>query len=205
MNFKTYQETKLEHNENLKQTIVEAAAILLQEHGPEAVTIRKVAEKMECSTKIIYNLFNKKDGLIKLLYLEGCKLLAESFRSIDKQENLQEYLCSLCEAYWDFSYNYPSYYQLMFGGAFSEFKLEEESIDATNTALQQFTEVIKGAIEAGTISEKDPLEVVRVIWASLHGVIHLYLAGHIESLETAKSLYDKSVANLIQTYVSSSS
>ncbi|RKL64790.1 TetR family transcriptional regulator [Salipaludibacillus neizhouensis] len=204
MNLKTYQETKLQHTENLKQTIVEAAAMLLQEQGPDAVTIRRVAEKMECSTKIIYNLFNKKDGLIKLLYLEGCKLLAKSFQSVKRQENMEDYLRALCEAYWEFSYNYPNYYQLMFGGAFSEFKPEEESIYATTTALQQFTQVITEAIEAGLIAEKDPQEVVCVIWASLHGLIHLYLGGHIESLETAKALYNKSVTKLIRTYMQSS-
>ncbi|MDL4839417.1 TetR/AcrR family transcriptional regulator [Aquibacillus rhizosphaerae] len=204
MEIKTYSESKQQHAESLKQTIVEAAAILLQEQGPEAVTIRKVAEKMECSTKIIYNLFNNKDGLIKLLYVEGCNVLATSFQSVSKQEKLENYLRALCEAYWDFSRNNTGYYQLMFGGVFGEFKPEEESIHATTTALQQFIQVITEAIEAGLIMEKDPVQVVRVIWASLHGVIHLYLGGHIENLETTKALYDKSVTNLIRTYMRSS-
>ncbi|MFC4402550.1 TetR/AcrR family transcriptional regulator [Gracilibacillus xinjiangensis] len=204
MSFKTYKQSKLQHAEELKLTIVEAAAKILQEQGPEAVTIRKVAEKMECSTKIIYNLFTNKDGLIKLLYLDGCKILSSSFQSVNRQDNMESCLRALCEAYWDFSRNYSSYYQLMFGGAFTEFKPEEESIHATTTALEQFILVIKEAMEAGLILEKDPLQVVRVIWASLHGVIHLYLGGHIENLQTAKALYDKSVSNLIQTYLQSS-
>lgn len=204
MNAKTYQESKLEHAENLRHIIVEAAAMILQEHGPEAVTIRRVAEKMECSTKIIYNLFNNKDGLIKLLYLEGCKLLAKNFESVIRQENLEQYIRELGEAYWDFGQNYTSYYKLMFGGAFSEFKPEEESLHATITALQQFINIITEAIEVGLIVEKDPILVVHVIWASLHGVIHLYLGGHIESLETTKALYEKSLTNLIHTYFRSS-
>ncbi|MEN2766099.1 TetR/AcrR family transcriptional regulator [Ornithinibacillus xuwenensis] len=201
MNFKTYSESKQQYTENIKQTIVDVAAMILQEQGPEAVTIRRVADKMECSTKIIYNLFHNKDGLIKLLYLEGCNVLANSFKSVNRQNNMEDYLQALCEAYWDFSHNYTSYYQLMFGGAFGEFKPEEESIQATNTALEQFTQVIIEAIEAELIAEKDPLEVVRIIWASLHGVIHLYQGGHIESSEAAKSLYDKSVKNIIQIYM----
>ncbi|WP_281885065.1 TetR/AcrR family transcriptional regulator [Paenibacillus sp. YYML68] len=204
MKAKTYQESKLQHAENLKHTIVEAAAMILQEHGPEAVTIRRVAEEMECSTKIIYNLFNNKDGLIKLLYLEGCKLLAKNFESVIRQENLEQYVRELGEAYWVFGQNYTSYYKLMFGGAFSEFKPEEESLHSTVTALQQFINIITEAIEMGLIAEKDPILVVQVIWASLHGVIHLYLGGHIENLETTKALYDKSVTNLIHTYFRSS-
>ncbi|SER72690.1 transcriptional regulator, TetR family [Gracilibacillus ureilyticus] len=201
MNIKTYQESKLQHAENLRQTIVEAAATILHEQGPESVTIRKVADKMECSTKIIYNLFNNKDGLIKLLYLEGCKVLSESFESVSKQENTENYLKSLCEAYWEFSKIHPNYYQLMFGGAFSEFKPEEDSIQATATALEQFTTAVTKAMEKGLIREEDPVQVVQVIWASLHGVIQLHLGGHIESSETAKGIYDNLVTRLIQSYM----
>ncbi|RCW64216.1 TetR/AcrR family transcriptional regulator [Saliterribacillus persicus] len=201
MKIKTYAESKQQHADNLKQSIVEAAAMILQEEGPEAVTIRRVADKMECSTKIIYNLFNNKDGLIKLLYIEGCNVLATSFKSVSKQENMENYLRDLCETYWDFSRNNRGYYQLMFGGAFHDFKPGDESIHATNTALQQFIEIITEAIEEGLIMEDDPLQVVRVIWASLHGVIHLYLGGHIQSIETAKCLYDTTVTNLIRTYL----
>ena len=34
----TFQEARLQHSDNLRQNIVHAAAALLQEHGPEAVT-----------------------------------------------------------------------------------------------------------------------------------------------------------------------
>ena len=199
----TYQEARLQYTENLRHNVVEAAAFILQEYGPEAVTIRRVAEKMECSTKIIYNLFGSKEGLAKQLFLEGCKSLAKTFGSVPEQANLEQYLHDLGQAYWNFSQSHTSYYMLMFGGAFSEFKPEEESLQATITALQQVIIVITKAIGQGLISEKDPLLVVHVVWASLHGVIHLYLGGHIESKIMAKTLYDRSVSNLIHTFFQS--
>lgn len=173
----TYPNAKLQHTEILKLNIIEAAASILQEYGPEAVTIRRVSEKMECPTKIIYNLFGSKEGLAKQLFLEGCKLLAAAFQSIPEQADLKLYLSDLGQAYWDFSRNHTSYYMVMFGGAFSEFKPEEESLQAIVTALQQVIIIITKAIEQGLISEKDPLLVVNLIWAPLHGTIHLYLGG----------------------------
>lgn len=65
------QETRMQHSENLRQNIVHAAAALLQEHGPEAVTVRRVAERMECSTKIIYNLFGKKRDSLSVYILKA--------------------------------------------------------------------------------------------------------------------------------------
>ncbi|MNI54473.1 Bacterial regulatory protein, tetR family [compost metagenome] len=174
--------------------------MILQEQGPEAVTVRRVAEKMECSTKIIYNLFGSKEGLAKQLFLEGCKLLAQSFESVPKQTNLEQYLREIGEAYWNFGKSYTSYYMLMFGGAFSEFKPEEESLQAMITALQQVINIIAEAIDQGLIAEKDPILVVHIVWASLHGVIHLYLGGHIQTEALAKTLYDRTVSNLIHTF-----
>jgi AcrR family transcriptional regulator len=196
----TYPKAKLQHAEILRLNIIEAAATIMQEYGPEAVTIRKVAEKMECPTKIIYNLFGNKEGLAKELFLEGCKLLAAAFQAVPKQDDLNLYFRDLGQAYWEFSRNYTSYYMVMFGGAFSEFKPEEDSLNAIFTALQQVIAVITKAIEQGFIVEKDPLLVVNLVWASLHGVIHLHLGGHIQNEETAKTLYDRSVSNLIHTF-----
>lgn len=196
----TYPKAKLQHAEVLRLNIIEAAASIMQEYGPEAVTIRKVAEKMECPTKIIYNLFGNKEGLAKELFLEGCKLLAAAFQAIPKQDELNLYLSDLGQAYWEFSRNYTSYYMVMFGGAFSEFKPEEESLTAIFTALQQVIAVITSAIEQGFIVEKDPILVVNLVWASLHGVIHLHLGGHIQNEETAKTLYDRSVSNLVHMF-----
>ncbi|OAB32973.1 TetR/AcrR family transcriptional regulator [Paenibacillus glacialis] len=196
----TYPKAKLQHTEMLKLNIIEAAASIMQEHGPEAVTIRRVAEKMECPTKMIYNLFGSKEGLAKRLFLEGCKLLSAAFQSVPEQADLALYLRDLGQAYWDFSRNYTSYYMVMFGGAFSEFKPEEESLQAIVTALQQVIIIITKAIEQGLISEKDPILVVNLVWASLHGTIHLHLGGHIQHEATAKMLYDKSLSNLIHTF-----
>ncbi|WP_138753073.1 TetR/AcrR family transcriptional regulator [Paenibacillus sinopodophylli] len=196
----TYPDAKLQHAELLKRSMIEAAASIMQQSGPEAVTIRRVAEKMECPTKIIYNLFGSKEGLAKELFLEGCKLLAAAFRDVPEDADLEMYLRGLGEAYWDFSRNYTSYYMVMFGGAFSEFKPEEESLQAIGTALQQFITIITKAIEQGLIAEKDPILVVNLVWASLHGIIHLYLGGHIQSEWTAKNLYDRSVSHLIHTF-----
>lgn len=196
----TYPEAKLQHAEMLKLNIIEAAATIMQEQGPDAVTIRRVAEKMECSTKIIYNLFGSKDGLARQLYLEGCKLLAAAFEEVPAQADLQQYLRELAEAYWQFSKNHTSYYMLMFGGAFGDFKPGADSLQATITALQQLITIISQAIEQGLISEKDPLLVVNLVWSSLHGTIHLYLGGHIPNEATAKALYDHSVALLIHSF-----
>ncbi|MFD2881585.1 TetR/AcrR family transcriptional regulator [Paenibacillus rhizoplanae] len=106
------------NTENLRKLVVDAAAAILQEEGPEAVTVRRVSQRMGCSTKIIYSLFVNKEGLAQQLYLEGCKLLAQRFEEVPPSPDLLRHLLDLGEAFWQFGQDYTSYYKLMFGGAF---------------------------------------------------------------------------------------
>lgn len=195
---KTYQEARLQNIENLRKLVVDAAATLLQEEGPEAVTVRKVAQKMDCSTKIIYSLFVNKEGLAQQLYLEGCKILANEFERTPQAANPVQYLLNIGETYWNFGQRYSSYYKLMFGGAFADFKPDEESLHGTVTAMRQLLTLISNAQEQGLIPGKyDTESVVRIVWASLHGVIHLYMGGHLGDVQSAHAVYMQTLSLLV--------
>lgn len=197
---KTYQEARLQNIENLRKLVVDAAATLLQEEGPEAVTVRKVSQKMGCSTKIIYNLFVNKEGLAQQLYLDGCKLLANEFEGTPQAADPAQHLRNLGEAFWQFGQRYSSYYKLMFGGAFADFKPDEESLNGTVTAMRQLLTVISNAQKQGLIpGQCDPELVIRVFWASLHGVIHLYMGGHLGDVQSAHAVYRQTLSLIVSS------
>lgn len=192
---KTYQEARLQNNENLRKLVVDAAATILHDEGPEAVTVRKVAQKMDCSTKIIYSLFVNKEGLAQQLYLEGCKILANEFDSTPQSVDPVQHLLDLGEAFWQFGQRYSSYYMLMFGGAFAHFKPDVESMQGTVTAMRQLLTVISSAQEQGLISDQNDTEsIVRTIWASLHGVIHLYMGGFLGDVQSGHTIYKQTMS-----------
>lgn len=190
----TLKQAKEQHTRQLRQSVVRAAADLLQEHGPQAVTVRRVAERMECSTKIIYSLFAKKEGLAQQLYLEGCRQLSDTLDAVEFSGDLAADLHRTAEAYWRFGQEHTAFYQVMFGGAFADFKPDEESLAGMVTAFSRAGALVDAAKRAGAISaDLDTLETVRLIWAPLHGVVHLYLTGQIGDLAEARSVYDRTV------------
>ncbi|MFD0682176.1 MULTISPECIES: TetR/AcrR family transcriptional regulator [unclassified Paenibacillus] len=197
---KTYQEARLQNIENLRKLVVDAAATLLQEEGPESVTVRKVSQKMGCSTKIIYSLFVNKEGLAQQLYLDGCKLLANEFEGTPQAADPAQQMLNLGETFWQFGQRYSSYYKLMFGGAFADFKPDEESMHGTVTAMRQLLTVISNAQEKGLIPEQyDTDSVIRIFWASLHGVIHLYIGGHLGDVQSAHAVYRQTLSLIVSS------
>ncbi|USB35163.1 TetR/AcrR family transcriptional regulator [Paenibacillus sp. YPG26] len=197
---KTYKEARLENIEALRKLVVDAAATLLQEEGPEAVTVRKVAQKMDCSTKIIYSLFVNKEGLAQQLYLEGCKLLANELEKTPQAADPAQHLLNLGEAFWQFGQRYSSYYKLMFGGAFADFKPDEDSLKGTVTAMRQLLTLISHAQEQGRIpAQYDTESAVRAVWSSLHGVIHLYMGGHLGDAHMAHAVYKQTLSMIVSS------
>lgn len=202
--YKTYSEVKLQQQQLLRKNVIDAACILLLEEGPESVTIRRVAQKLNCSTKIIYNIFGNKDGLANEMYMDGCRLLAQSFQQVPDTANVLDDLSAICWAYWQFAQLHTGYYKMMFGGALSDFKPDEQSIESTATALYRIKQTVIRAIEQGVFEEHDPLLIVQMLWSALHGVIHLQFAGHFSTLNIAQEIYAFTLNNMLQAFKKSS-
>jgi AcrR family transcriptional regulator len=187
--YKTYSEVKLQQQQLLRKNVIDAACLLLLEEGPESVTVRRVAQRLSCSTKIIYSIFGNKDGLANEMYMDGCRLLAETFQQVPITAKVIDDLTAICWAYWQFAQLQSGYYKMMFGGALSDFKPDEQSLEGTTTALFRILQTVIRAIEQGEFEDNDPLLIVRMLWSALHGVIHLQFAGHFANLSMAQEVY----------------
>ena len=77
----------------------------------------------------------------------------------------------------------------MFGGAFAEFKPDAESMQGTMTAIRRLLILISTAQQQGQISDQEDTGfLVSTIWASLHGVIHLYKGGFLGDVKAAHNI-----------------
>ncbi|KEQ53887.1 TetR/AcrR family transcriptional regulator [Sphingobium chlorophenolicum] len=64
---------------DMRAVLLGAAAVLLSEEGPSALTVRRVADAVNASTKMIYTHFGGKDGLFDALYLHSFAGLMRAF------------------------------------------------------------------------------------------------------------------------------
>jgi hypothetical protein len=98
----------------------------------------------------------------------------------------------LAQAYWQFSQEHSGFYQVMFGG--------EDSLQGMKTALSQVAALVNLAKTQNTsLHEMDTLETVRLVWAPLHGVIHLYLTGQIGNQEEVMRLFNRAVSMVVHS------
>lgn len=102
--------------ENTKVNIINAAHEIVKEEGWQALSMRKIAEKIEYTAPMIYEYYTNKEGILLELTKKGYLLLGERMKEArDKYETPEEQLDAIWLAYWNFAFEEKEYYQLMFG------------------------------------------------------------------------------------------
>ncbi len=101
-------EGKRERQE-IRQSILSAAQAIAAEEGWQAVTTRKVAERIEYSQPTIYEYFENKEAILLALLRYGYeRLLAVMQVAATSTDDPEEKLLAVSDAYWDFLFTLPS-------------------------------------------------------------------------------------------------
>ncbi|GGC86685.1 TetR/AcrR family transcriptional regulator [Undibacterium terreum] len=181
----------------LRQGMLDAATRLLVEEGAAALTVRKVAEAVNCSTTLLYSIFGGKDGLSNALYLEGFSRLKQEYAEYAAQlppsTSSVQGIWNYADIYHGYARRNPSYYMVMFGDAIAGFVPPLESRVA---AWESFTPLIaqfERCMADGSLPASSPTAAARLLWASMHGVISLELKGYYLKKEHPDELYKAAV------------
>lgn len=199
----THQRAREQGYDLLRRNVIEAASRLLVDEGPDALTVRRIAQELECSTKIIYTMFKGKEGLADALYLEGCILLGQAIGHVARAARPADYIHDVAWAYWSFALTHPSYYMVMFCGAMPNFQPSSTSIRSTMTAFDTIVDAMHYYITQGMLPDDDLPTAVKALWAPLHGVISLHFMGHFSTLEQAREIFARTVQTLTTSSMTS--
>jgi len=184
---------------SLRDGMLDAASRLLLEEGAAALTVRKVADAVNCSTTLLYSIFGGKDGLSNALYLEGFARYQREFPAYAAQHPSApvalgiESLHLYANYYHAFARRYPSYYMVMFGDAIAGFIPPEASRIA---AWESFTPLIaqfQHCMQSGSLPASSASAAARLLWAAMHGVISLELKGFYLKQGHADDLFQAAV------------
>jgi AcrR family transcriptional regulator len=173
-----YERAQRQGQAALRRALLDAASGLLLEEGPGALTMRRVAGTVGCSTTVLYTMLGGKEGLADALYREGFERLRRRLEAIDGDPDPLARLGALAHAYRDNALAERGYYGVMFQQAIPKFRPSPESLVVAGASLEVLALAVEAAMEAGVLRPGDPQAVAEVLWAAVHGAVSLELAGH---------------------------
>ncbi|MFG3280745.1 TetR/AcrR family transcriptional regulator [Streptomyces sp. NPDC048111] len=170
------QERKQRERAERERLIVTTARELAEQQGWDAVTTRRLAERIEYSQPVLYSHFSGKREIIGAVALEGAGELAVAVRAATaRADGPRERAAALAHAYLDFAAANPAVYDALFqldgGLAFAREETPEPLKDAFAALLECLGDMAGDGVEPGLFTE--------VFWASLHGLATLTRAGRL--------------------------
>jgi AcrR family transcriptional regulator len=162
----------------VREKILDAARELFVAEGYEAVTMRKIAEKIEYSPTAIYFHFRDKEALMQELCDTDFAALASEFQKIAKVADPVERLRRIGQAYVAFALAYPNHYRLMFMTPHPPVDSRIAHGNPEEDAYAFLKATVAEAIGRGLLRAEltDADLVSQMVWAGTHGVVSLQIA-----------------------------
>jgi AcrR family transcriptional regulator len=169
---------------DLHAALLGSARRLYFAHGAEGVSARKIAEAVGVSATTLYLHFEGIEDVLDQLRIEGHEVLARYLRSVDPKLPAPKRIRAMGEAYYQFGLENPRYFDLMFGPKPGG-RRRREAVQREMFTLLLLRDAVQAGIATGTLrSDLDPSVATNALWAEIHGVTMLAVAGLL--IETAK-------------------
>jgi len=157
--------------------LMKAAAQLLANEGPEALTVRRIAATAGCSTMGLYSRFGGKDGVVERLWLDGFTRLREAVEASPVTDDPLHDLEQIGVTYRRWALENATTYGIMFNRAVPDFAPSEEAKEASIRTFAIVVDAVRRAQAQGHFPEAQPEDIGYVVWAVAHGSVSLEIAG----------------------------
>ncbi|WP_329248675.1 TetR/AcrR family transcriptional regulator [Actinoallomurus sp. NBC_01490] len=174
-----------------ERMIIAAARELAEAEGWEAVTTRRLAERIEYSQPVLYSHFKGKDAIMAAVAVEGCADLAADLRAArTSAPDASRAIAEVSRAYSTFADQHPALYDVMFNQAVDLPFATPEAPAALHAAFNELAEAVRpyaGGDDLGLLTE--------TFWAALHGLVTLMRGGRLP-----REAHDRRLALLLARF-----
>ena len=150
------------------------------ERGVDAVSMRQLADALGCSPMTPYRYFRNKEAILATVRAAAFDRFADTLEAATRRARGDPRAAgnATCAAYIRFALKEPDAYRLMFDLTQPHPERYPELVRATTRARELMSASLEVLVKAG-IFVGDPHLLGYVFWATMHGLVVLYLAGKL--------------------------
>ena len=183
--------------ERIKKQILQAARKLARNNGWQGVSIRNIAKEIEYTPPVIYEHYKDgKEEILATLERQGFDQLSESLKKARKVgKTPQEQWVNMSEAFWNFAFDNPDLYQVMFN-------LQGiQSAPADTKAIQVTGQSVLDSLKYLHTFPADRERFFLTWWAISHGYVSMKMSGQIPmDKEALKTHYLESMKDVLKGF-----
>lgn len=184
-------ENQKRRTEAFRAEIIDKALDIALSEGFEALSVRKLAEKMKYSTGIIYYHFKDKDEIIGAIQSRQTAYLRDKIsKAVSPEKSFPENIRGAFHEAFLLAVNEPRKYNLVASSLQSS--RPDGAPPQKSGLLAMLTNLMKTAAERGELAVTDTESAAFAVWSSFLG-FHLKISQLELPLEEAEKLFDAQV------------
>ena len=165
------------HDERTRAALVAAAEQLVAEGGPDALSVRAVADEVGTSTRAVYSLFGSRDGLVVALAQQAFEILDAG---LAEQRETADPVADLVETgliFRRFVQDHPSLFRIAFQRIVPELRADPALVEARERAFPKLVARVQRLKDAGLLDRKSAREGAVEFNAMCEGLANAELRG----------------------------
>jgi AcrR family transcriptional regulator len=167
------------HHGNLRQALVDAALVLIEERGPQGFTLTEAAKTAGVTPAAVYRHFEGREDLIAEAARQGYEIFADlmQYAYESGQPSALRSFEATGRAYLAFARKYPGHYVAMFESGISVNRTPELALAAARASGVLETAAVALSEHIPKEKRPPPQMFSAHIWAMSHGVVELFARG----------------------------
>lgn len=181
-----------------RTALIDIAARLLAEEGPQSLSTRRIAAEAGSSTMAVYTHFGGMSGLVREVVHEGFIRLHDFFSRVEQTDDPVADMALLGRAYRHNAMANAHLYVVMFGASsLAGFELTEEDRQHGRYTLVNVVETANRCIESGRFRPGDAGLVAHQMWVATHGLVTLELGEYLIDPWDAETCWEQQLVSLM--------
>lgn len=146
--------------------------------------MREVAQRSGVSATAIYHHFSGREDLVRHVLRIGFDRFRDYLSRGDDAAEPRQRLLAIATGYIDFALQYPTDYEVMFGPSHilpkNAYPAGLGPRSGKQTPFRRLVEVLEECRRSGAARFHDAEETALFLWSTLHGLVMLHRAKHID-------------------------
>ena len=184
---------------NTADRIAHVALTILEKEGPEAVSMRRVAEAVGITPMAIYHHFPSREALLNTITDREFAKLLSYMQAHPLNGGVEDRLLAVMTAYVDYAFAQPRIFDFIFSRPRPGARQFPKDFRARRSpTLNPVADMLAAEMEHGSLKNDDVWEVAFAFWAHIHGYVMLYRAGRVALSEKEfRKLLHRSIRRFI--------
>ena len=151
----------VKHDASTREALLDAAEALLAGGGPDAVSVRSVADALGVSTRAVYSAFGSKPGLVGALAARGFQALADRVNSLPVTDDpLADLAAAGPQGFRVFALARPHLFRITFDQISAEIYAQPSAYPALFAPYRALESRFTRALDAGLLAPRPMVELV---------------------------------------------